>query len=81
MEMFVFIAGLLLCLILSVAITLFIVQKVNKCHLIMVVVLLPTLMAVLGVLYNNVMQEYFIGKRVTFEQLCTEVSVATLYFK
>ena len=81
MEMFVFITGLLLCLILSVAITLFIVQKVNKCHLIMVVVLLPTLMAVLGVLYNNVMQEYFIGKRVTFEQLCTEVSVVTLYFK
>ena len=81
MEMTVFIVGLLLCLILSVAITLYVAQKVNKYHLIMVVVLLPTLMAVLGVLYNNVMQEYFIGMRVTYEQVCTEVSVVTLYFK
>ena len=81
MEMFVFITGLLLCLVLSVAITLYVIQKINKYHLIMIVVLLPTLMAVLGILYNNVMQEYFIGKRVTYEQICTEVSVVTLYFK
>ena len=81
MEMFVFTTGLLLCLVLSVAITLYVIQKINKYPLIMVVVLLPTLMAVLGILYNNVMQEYFIGKRVTYEQVCTEVSVVTLYFK
>ncbi len=81
MEMFVFTTGLLLCLVLSVAITLYVIQKINKYPLIMVVVLLPTLMAVLGILYNNVMQEYFIGKRVTYEQICTEVSVVTLYFK
>ena len=81
MEMIVFMTGLLLCLVLSLAITLYVIRKVNKYHLVMIVVLLPTLMAVLGVLYNNVMQEYFIGKRVTFEQLCTEVSVVTLYFK
>lgn len=81
MEMFVFMTGLLLCLVLSVAITLYVIQKINKYHPIMVVVLLPTLMAVLGILYNNVMQEYFIGKRVTYEQVCAEVSVVTLYFK
>ena len=81
MEMFVFITGLLLCLILSVAITLYVIQKINKYHLIMIVVLLPTLTAVLGILYNNVMHKYFIGKRVTYEQICTEVSVVTLYFK
>ena len=81
MEMFVFITGLLLCLVLSVAITLYVIQKINKYPLIMVVVLLPTLMAVLGILYNNVMHKYFIGKRVTYEQICTEVSVVTLYFK
>ena len=81
MEMLVFTIGLLLCLVLSVAITLYIIQKINRYHLIMIVVLLPTLMAVLGILYNNVMQEYFIGKLVTYEQLCTEVSVVTLYFK
>ena len=81
MEMFVFTTGLLLCLVLSVAITLYLIQKINKYPIIMVVVLLPTLMAVLGILYNNVMHEYFIGKRVTYEQICPEVSVVTLYFK
>ena len=81
MEIFMFTTGLLLCLVLSVAITLYLIQKINKYPLIMVVVLLPTLMAVLGILYNNVMHEYFIGKRVTYEQVCTEVSVVTLYFK
>ena len=81
MEMIVFMAGILLCLILSVVITLYVVQYVKKYQSLLAAVLMITLMGALCTVYNNVMHEYFIGKRVTYEQVCTEVSVVTLYFK
>lgn len=81
MEMFVFMLGILLCLVLSVAITLYVVKYVNRYQPLLTVVVMLTTMATLTTLYNTVVQEYFIGKRVTYEQICTEVSVVTLYFK
>ncbi len=81
MEMLVFMSGILLCLVLSVIITLYVVQYVNKYQPVLAAVLMLTLMTTFCDLYNNVMYEYFIGKRVTYEQICTEVSVVTLYFK
>ena len=81
MEMFVFMLGVLLCLVLSVAITLYAVKCVNRYQPLLTVVVMLTTMATLTTLYNTVVQEYFIGKRVTYEQVCTEVSVITLYFK
>ncbi len=81
MEMLVFVTGLLLCLVLSAAITLYVVRHIKKYQLLMIPLVMATVLTVLGILYNNVVQEYFIGKRITTEQICTDVQKLELYWK
>lgn len=81
MEMLVFISGLLLCLVLSTALTLYAIRHIRKYELVLIPAILITLMVVTSLLYNSIIQEYFIGKRVTAEQICTNVQKLELYWK
>ncbi len=81
MEMFVFITGLLLCLVLSTAVTLYVVKYIKEYQILLIPAVMLTTMAVSSLLYNNIIQEYFIGKRITTEQICTDVQKLELYWK
>jgi hypothetical protein len=81
MEMFVFVTGLLLCLVLSTAVTLYVVKYIKEYQILLIPAVMLTTMAVSSLLYNNIIQEYFIGKRITTEQICTDVQKLELYWK
>ncbi len=81
MEMLVFVTGLLLCMVLSAAITMYVAIRIKKYQLLMIVLVATVTMTSSCLIYNNVIQEYFIGKRVTTEQICTDVQVLELYWK
>ena len=79
--MFVFVTGLLLCLVLSTAVTLYVVKYIKEYQILLIPAVMLTTMAVSSLLYNNIIQEYFIGKRITTEQICTDVQKLELYWK
>ena len=81
MEMFVFMAGILICLLTAIVLAVYVAIQVPKYNYVVFLVVLIVSFAVLGILYNNFVQEYFIGKRITTEQICTDVQKLELYWR
>ena len=79
MELIVYMTGMLTCITLSLLLAVWVGIPTKSLMLCLLVFIVAGASSVK--LYDEVIQEYFIGKRITTEQICTDVQKLELYWK
>lgn len=79
MELIVYITGMLTCITLALLLAVWVGMSTKSPMLCLLVFIVAG--ASSSKLYDEVIQEYFIGKRITTEQICTDVQKLELYWK